>query len=106
MKIAKNNRAAALEMLEDPDAVDLMKSQGKRQPASKAPSAVPPLPSVVPGTDFTDVANIGDKRKQCHMCNQWYKRVNRHLVEVHKLRNNTLTDKWENALPADMDIAI
>ena len=35
-----------------------------------------------------------------------YQRVNRHLEQVHKLRYNTLTDKWENALPADMEIAI
>ena len=116
MKIANNNRAAALEMLEDPDAVQLMKSQGKSKTATKAPSAVPPLPSVVPGTN---VANIGekrpsekviDKRKQCHMCAKWYQRVNRHLEDVHKLRYNTLTDKWEKQLddapPADMDIAI
>lgn len=116
MKIANNNRAAALKMLEDPDAVQLMKSQGKSKTATKAPSAVPPLPSVVPGTN---VANIGekrpsekviDKRKQCHMCAKWYQRVNRHLEDVHKLRYNTLTDKWEKQLddapPADMDIAI
>ena len=56
----------------------------------------------------TNVANIGDKRpseevidkrKQCHMCNQWYQRVNRHIEQVHKLRYNTSTDEWEKQLP-------
>ena len=54
-----------------------------------------------------NVANM----KQCHICKQWYHRVNRHLEQVHKLvlgvyLLSDTTDELHDALPADMDTAI
>lgn len=75
--------------------------------------AVPSLLSVVAGRSGaitgkkrpSDEEN--DKRKQCHMCSEWYLRVNRHLKDVHGLFFDTFTNTWkekqrEDAYP-DMD---
>ena len=47
------------------------------------------------GEDGTVMEGIGGKRKQCHICDDWYHRVNRHLKDVHRLFFDTSTNTWK-----------
>ena len=69
-------------MLLTPKKIPVLSIEGL-QPALDGGGGGGDIPLVV-GTK-RKVVESNDGKSQCHVCNKWYCRLNRHLEQVHKL---------------------